>query len=692
MAKRKYTKRSEYWDRISAEGKNPKNVQPLDNILNQQDESEWKPGLFGESFASYNSSNTFNRSGAQQQGNRSRRNHSSTNTLNHRFAHIHAGLLPYTISADGIDVREAIILCQKAYANIAIFRNAIDILSELTNSDIILKGGNESSRDFVSKWFTKIRLRKLKGQYFREYFRSGNIFIYRIDGKFQLQDFKNLNKIYASESLKPGEIPLRYVLLNPYDIATDRTSTFNDGSFKKILSEYEIQNLKNPANEFDKGVFKALPSEVKKMIKDGTYNKDGVSIPLDPMKLITSFYKKQDYEPFAVPFGFPVLDDINRKLELKNMDQAIGRAVQQAILLITMGAEEEKGGVNPNSMKAMQALFQNESVGRVLVSDYTTKAQFVIPDIKKVVGAEKYEILNQDIKEGLQNIITGSEKFANTQTKAKIFLERLKEARDDFINDFLQPQIIEVCRNMGFKNYPVADFVKIDIEDEVQLQRVATRLIELGIITPEQGIDAIKTGVYPESEELEAAQEKYIEQRENGMYNPLVGGVPFVEPAGAEEDRDHALEVQDKQLKHQQKISRETQKQAQKNKQQNPPKENGRPTGDKGESKADVYGLKQAKEVVYKVESLRKFAKEKFKEIHSTKRLSAQKTKLLNEMLEKVVTATEMTDWESTMEACLKDNTNIISLATMPDVSDISHEHQLECFPAAILYHSRNID
>ena len=75
-----------------------------------------------------------------------------------------------------------------------------------------------------------------------------------------------------------------------------------------------------------------------------------------------------------------------------------------------MGAEPDKGGVNPNNLKAMQELFKNESVGRALIADYTTKAQFVIPDLNKVLGSEKYKIVNEDIKEGLQNIIVGSEK------------------------------------------------------------------------------------------------------------------------------------------------------------------------------------------------------------------------------------------------------------------------------------------
>jgi hypothetical protein len=240
---------------------------------------------------------------------------------------------------------------------------------------------------------------------------------------------------------EPGKLPVKYILRNPYDIVAKNGSSFDSGLYEKILSQYDIERLKNPKTEYDQQVFESLDGDIKEQILKGGYNSDGIKVKLDPSHLVYSFYKKQDYEPFAIPFGYPVLDDINFKLELKQIDQAICRTIENVILLITMGAEPDKGGINPRNMEAMQNLFKNESVGRVLVSDYTTKAQFVIPDIGKVVGPAKYEVINNDIRDGLQNVIVGDERYSNTQVKAKIFLERLEESRNAFIYDFLQPQV-----------------------------------------------------------------------------------------------------------------------------------------------------------------------------------------------------------------------------------------------------------
>lgn len=677
--KRKYTKRSEYWDKFKKQDK------PIDQVLNFSNTSEGSqtiPETAGEPFYSQVSSASRNEHYSSSISSRRRNAITSKQKLN-RFANIRSGLLPYDYASDGVNVREAIELCQKAYANVAIFRNAIDIMAEFSNSPVYLEGGNDKSKKFIEKWLNKIGIWKLKDQYFREYYRSGNIFLYRLDGKFSSEDFAKLNYIYASGSLKPGTIPVRYVLLNPFDVIIDRATSFKNGIYKKILSDYELERLRNPKTEEDQQVFDSLSPEDKQKIKDGSFSDRGLKVEIDSSRLTYSFYKKQDYEPFAVPFGYPVLEDINWKLELKKIDQAICRTVENVILLITMGNEPEKGGINPKNLQAMQTLFKNESIGRVLVADYTTKASFVIPDIAKVVGSEKYKIVNEDIREGLQNVIVGSEKFSNTQVKAEIFLERLKESRNAFLNDFLQPQIKMVCKNMGFKNYPEAKFEEIDIKDEVQFQRVITRLLEIGILTPEQGIESMRTGLYPNEMSLDSAQESYIQRREKGMYNPLVGGIPMIESVQSEKDRG----LQEEQLGQKSELQNQKSKETQ-NKTQKPA---GRPNGTTQIpiEASELYDRKSIQNTIYKIEDFQNEAKGEFKKIKKIKTLNTDQESLISQLCESIICSSEKQWWGRKLKACVKDVENIQKLDTLSGVIDISSEHNLETYPSAILYHSK---
>ena len=660
MQKRPYNKKSSYWQKFEKSPESP---------VIQQSNASYEPELCGDPFYTSDASiNVSKASYSRLSGGETtdvRKNRSAFNRTIDRFSSIRNGLLPFHYAMDGVNVREAIELCQKAYSNVAVFRNAIDIMAEFANTEIYLEGGSQKSRDFFAEWFKKIKLWSLKDQYFREYYRSGNIFLYRVDAEFKVEDYARIVRQVGELNARSNKIPVRYILLNPFDVVAKRGSSFAIGAYEKILSEYELARLQNPITEEDKEILEGLPQSVRKDIKKGAYYQDGLKIELDPKKLVYSFYKKQDYEPFAVPFGYPVLEDLNAKMELKKMDQAITRTVENVILLITMGAEPDKGGINPNNLRAMQSLFKNESVGRVLVSDYTTNAQFVIPDLNKVLGSEKYKVLNEDIKQGLQNIVIGEEKYSATEVKAQIFVDRLKESRNAFLNDFLQMEIKRIAKNLGMKTYPTAKFRDIDMRDQTQLMRISTRLMELGIITPQQGMEMFHTGQFPKSEEIAPAQKEFINQREEGYYNPIVGGIPMISPAGDEEPQTTT-----------------TNKMA------------GRPEGTTGIPLTNSNAnLKDIQKTIRKIEVTKSSIEKQLKKKLSIKKFNEQQNEMIQKLCEAVVTSSELKTWEEVAASCVNNFEEISALTTKPEILSLASQHEItDDYSAAILYHSQKIN
>jgi hypothetical protein len=635
---RQYNKKSDYWTRFNK-------IQPV-----QVSQASYEPKLMGEPFFKEVSQASYTRAKENSSSSKTKVPRNGTDVNIGRYSLLSQGLLPYEYTKDGVDVRDAIILCQKAYANVAIVRNTIDIATEFANTDVYLEGGTERSREFFQKWFDKIKLWKLKDQYFREYYRSGNIFLYRIDGKFNAEDFKLLSGL-SENGIKNNKVPLRYILINPYDVVAKISSSFAEAVYEKILSEYELERLKNPKDDADVELLNGFDPEIQKQIKSKQYFRDGLNMKLDPKYLLYSFYKKQDYEPFAVPFAYPVLEDINAKIELKRIDQAISRTVENVILLITMGAEPDKGGINPANMTAMQNLFMNESVGRVLVSDYTTKADFVIPDLKKVVGKEKYEVLNDDIKEGLMNVMLGNEKYNGQSAKISFFMERLKEARNAFLNDVLQPEIIRISKDLGFRAWPTAKFTEIDLKDETQYMRTISRLMEIGILTPEQGIESINNGKLPSPSDLASAQDKFVSDREKGYYNPIVGGVPMVQ--GATPTPTAA------------------------------PKESGagRPIG-------ATASRKDIQTTIYEVDAFIKAAEDFVAKKFSVTSLNdEQKSNVLN-LCKKVIASSSRQNWVTNVQKCMANLDEIEKLQPMQSVLDTADEFLLDEYSAAILHHS----
>ncbi len=262
----------------------------------------------------------------------------------------------------------------------------------------------------------------------------------------------------------------------------------------------------------------------------------------------------------------------------------------------------------------------------------------------------------------MQNIILNQEKFASTEIKAQMFLQRLSEARDAFLNNFLQPEIKQLCKNFGLRDVPAAKFETIDLKDSAQVQRVITRMMELGILPPEEGIKVIETGVFPKQNDLRKAQERFIEDRKKGFYNPIVGGVPFYE--GGEEEVDAKTKAAPRQV--------------------------GRPTGAKSFAKGN-YSVDTIKETVEKTVDLYNVLTSEAKKAYKKKRLNKDQKEILARVCESIVIGCEHSDWNSKAISCLKDNKKMLEIGILEGINKISDEHVLDTYASAILYHSNKI-
>jgi hypothetical protein len=637
-----------------------------------------------------------------------RRNVAATIERSDKFKNIHDGIIPFNASStyDGgtVDAREMVILCQKAYYNFSTFRNTIDLMTEFSTNKIFLKGGSKKSRDFFYALLNKWGIRSFEDKFFREYYRSGNVVIHQMDGEVQQEDLNKITQSFGEfevSAAKTMTLPIRFVILNPADIQIANSLTFSNIQFYKNLSNYELERLRNPRTDEDREIFNNLPADVKTNIKRrGTTQ---VLMPLDMTRTIAVFYKKQDYEPFSVPLGYPVLEDINWKAELKKMDMAITRTMQQAILLITCGESLKDGGtgVNQKHIDAYQKFFETQSIARVLIADYTTKAQFVLPDIANLLDPKKYEQVDKDIREGLNNIlINDNDKFANASVKIDIFVERLRQAREAFLEEFLCPQIKNIAKEVGLKNYPTPYFEEIDLKDSLEYAKIYTRLMELGILTPEEGFDAFENGRLPTSEESLQHQDEFRSLRDKGYYEPLMGG-PNSQMEIQKQSFKQQTTLQEQSQEHDSKMkTKELRHQA-----ENPPTPSpqihinaqpGRPSGTKSKnSKKKVtriggseFSLARIQENLLLSQKLHESVEQAILSKHKLKTLEGKKKEVAEAIAETIIANESPADWQSKiaeyLESPIDKNPERIN-----EIHEIASEHQLDTFLSSILYWSK---
>jgi hypothetical protein len=537
-------------------------------------------------------------------------------------------------------------------------------MTEFSTSKIYFTGGNKKARDFLDALFKKINIDNFVDKFFREYYRSGNVFIYRFDYKVNSGDVAKITQVFGSDSITAAErleLPSKYMILNPADIQYGGNISFVGGNYYKILTDYELQRLRNPTTDEDREVLKSLNEKNKLNLQKKVLSGAGayITIPLDTEQVSAVFYKKQDYEPFSVPMGFPVLEDINWKQEMKKMDMALTRTTQQAVLLITMGSELKSGALNVNqkNIEAMQALFQNQSVGKVLVSDFTTKAQFIIPDIASILDPKKYEVVNTDIQQGLNNILIGDEKFSSSSIKTNIFMQRLEQGRQAFLNDFLVPEVKRLCKNLGFKNFPMPHFEEIDIRDSSVWNRVSAQLVQLGVLTPEEGLQAIETGRLPDPEESLESQRKFKGFKDEGLYAPIAaggaaGGLSTGRPPGAKAPQTSKV-----------------------------------PSPSGGNKKAPAiasYSMKGISQTFKEYEMLSAKVEDFLKKKHKKKSLNQEQKSIAEQISQNIIINEEKANWDYSIKAYCEgekqDNPEKIA-----KLLDISEEHGVDIFSAAIL-------
>ncbi|MDP2692669.1 MAG: hypothetical protein Q8O88_03465 [bacterium] len=560
-------------------------------------------------------------------------------------------------STGDVSITDSVILCQKAYYGFAVFRATIDLYTEFCVNNIYFKKGTRKARQFFEAYFKKVGLDRIQDMFYRELWRSCNCFIFKHLGELTPEDKKQMIQSFGAEMdlSKPTKIPVKYVILNPADIHAQGSATFDVPVYVKVLSDYELERLRNPRTDTDQQIVNGLPPEIRKQIKDK--KSTAVRLPLNRENIIAIFYSKQSYEAFAVPIGASVLEHLNHKRELELMDQAIARTVQQAILLITTGLETKEGKIhiNPKNLERLQKIFENESVGRVLISDFSTDAKFIIPEIGDILDPRKYEELNRSIAIGLSNVfLLQGEKFANQNAKIDIFLQKLSGARKLFLDEFLIPEMKEISKALGFKGkIPEPVYEELDLKNDLEYSKIYTRLMELGLLTSDEGFDAIETGKLPSKEDSVENQKEFKKMKDAGLYKPLM----------AKEEGEGA----------------------------------GRPGGSRApQSTKKVgpiggsYSFAKIKENFALAHKLETEVKDNFKQTYKLKRLNKTQDSICNEVVGIIIANEDPTNWNMKIKEYI-DNPVDKNPSRIRELNEIAIEHGLDSYSAAILLNSKPV-
>jgi len=226
----------------------------------------------------------------------------------------------------------------------------------------------------------------------------------------------------------------------------------------------------------------------------------------------------------------------------------------------------------------------------------------------------------------------------------------------------LQPEIRRICKAAGMRSWPEVNFVKTDTLDNSDMTKLATRMMELGVLTPQQGMEVVHNGVFPKAEDLMSAQESFKEQREEGYYMPLVNSINLFQN---EEDSEQEPQEQAAPIA----------------------PSGGRPIGVSNSNFSKKHIVEATKMVSeFELRAYRDFAL-KF----GLEELDEDRKDLVSRACESIIVSKPSKEWDETLSNVVENLDNLSELNVDPEVLDMGSKHQLDDMSAAILYHSTKI-
>ncbi|NDB60276.1 hypothetical protein EB001_17755, partial [bacterium] len=427
--------------------------------------------------------------------------------------------------------QRAIKMCMDAYDKVGIIRNVIDLMGDFGSQGIEIVHPNKSVERFYKQWFRSVNGKERSERFLNNLYKTGNVIVYRSYAKVTPALEKYMKSLAADikveiPNITNGEIPWRYNFFNPLSVKLKDSKlaiflgrpaySINIGTFFDRFTDGDI-----PMN-----IMNSLPDNIKQSIKDGQKQ-----VELDTSRIGIFHYKKDDWQIWANPMIYAILDDIimlekMRLADLSALDGAISN-----IRLWTLGSLEYKILPNKAAINKLRDILASNVGGGTMELVWGPELSFKESnsEVYKFLGPDKYTSVLNSIYAGLgvpptlTGMATNGGGFTNNFISLKTLVERLQYGRDQLIK-FWEKEIEIVRQVMGFRNKAYIQFDQMSLSDEAAEKNLLIQLADRDIISQETLLQRFKE--IPQIEKIRLQRE--IADREDDK-NPNKAG-PYHTP------------------------------------------------------------------------------------------------------------------------------------------------------------------
>ena len=391
-------------------------------------------------------------------------------------------------------------MCMDAYDKVGIVRNVIDLMGDFGCQGISLVHENKSVEKFYQQWFKRIDGKERSERYLNNLYRTGNVFVYKSYADITPKVQKYLKTLAAdiaveTPKVQKNSLPWRYNFLNPLalDMKDGNINLFLGKRNYQLSADAFLDNFKKN-NSLPMNVLESLPPEVKRAI-----NENQQKIELDPEKLCVGYYKKDDWQDWAHPMVYAILDDIVMLEKMKLADLAALDGAISNIRVWTLGNFEHKVLPTKAGINKLRNILASNTGGGTMELVWGPELSFTESNsqVYKFLGSEKYQAVLNSIFAGLgvPPTLTGlagnGGGFTNNFISLKTLTERLQYGRDH-LTGFWEKEVEYVRKAMGFRKPATIVYDQMSLSDEAAEKNLLIQLADRDIISNETVLERVK--------------------------------------------------------------------------------------------------------------------------------------------------------------------------------------------------------
>jgi hypothetical protein len=416
------------------------------------------------------------------------------------------------------EIKYILLRSEKIYQKVGLVKNVIDLMGDFASHGIKLVHRNKRIERFFRRWFKKINGKDRSERFLNNLYKSGNVIIDRRTAKISIkvadQLYKSLGtadsvvKDISDMSIEKREIPWKYTFMDPscVEVSAGALASFNDKRSYELLLPASLRKLiNNPKTDNEKLVVSTLPNEILQAAKTKK------PYPLDPNKTLVFHYKKDDWQSWAYPMIYAIMDDITVVEKLKLADMAALDGAISNIRIFKLGSLEHKiAPTKAATAKLAQILGNNVGGGTMdLIWGPDIELLQSNTNVHQFLGQEKYVPHLNAIYAGLgiPPTLTGTFGAAGTTNNfisLKTLTQRLQYGRDVLV-EFWEKEIALIQEAMGFKYPAKIEFDRMDLSNEDTEKALLVQLADRNLISDE--LLQTKFGIDPDMEKVRLNRE-----------------------------------------------------------------------------------------------------------------------------------------------------------------------------------------